>query len=73
MRDLGLGFIAAHYTAAFSKTVLFARYFQNEGRSGTHRATPATHITPPETMDVRIEEIDATQPARAFPSNGPLA
>src|SRR4029079_19081696 len=63
----------ALYTAAFSNAGLFTRYFQKAGRSGMHSTTPATHITPPETIEDRIEEIEATHPARAFPSNGPLA
>jgi hypothetical protein len=37
-----------------------------------HKSTATKQVSPPDTIDVMLEEIDATSPARAFPSSGPL-
>src|SRR5438105_4687293 len=49
-----------------------AWYFQNPGSSGMQPRTPRKQITPPEIIDIWLVETVATQPARAFPNNGPL-
>ena len=35
-------------------------------------ATPATHMTPPETIENGTDVSDATPPASTFPSSGPV-
>src|SRR5436189_6485856 len=44
------------------------RYFQNSGKSGMQSRTPARQMIPPEAIEKLFDDIDATQPARVFPS-----
>src|SRR5690349_1768112 len=48
------------------------RYFQNAGNSGMQSRTPARQMIPPEAIEKLLDDIEATQPARVFPSIGPL-
>ena len=55
----------------YDPTGLRASYRQNAGSSATSRIVPATHITPPDTTEVRTPAREATAPASKLPSVGP--